>query len=170
MSFVGVRCGPSKSRKTPWALVIPGPLTRSPACKVAYACVRVSDFTRTSFRARSLRLFASVRSPLFRSPLFRAPLLVPRHRLKRSSAKIIKSASALRGPIDPVNSVTTTTRASLDAENALLRLFALLSPLPTSSSRLAIERTPKGLWLSKSYRPVVKLYVRARRGDSDRRQ
>lgn len=158
-----------KAVKRPWALVVPGPLTRSPACKVAYACVRVG--TRTSFRARSLRLFASVRSPLFKSPLFRTPLFVPRHRLKRSSAKIIKSASALRGPIDPVNSVTTTTRASLDAENALLCLFALLSPLPTSSSRLAIERTPKGLWLSKSYRPVVKLYVRARtRGDSDRRQ
>jgi len=156
-----VRCGPSKSRKTPWALVVPGPPARSLACKLAHACMRVHA-----------RAFAFARCVYLRRPgprSLRPRCSFPGIALSGSSAKIIKGASASRGPIDPVNSVTTTIRASLDAENALLHLFVLLFPLSTSSSHLAIERTPRGLWLSKSYQPVVKLYVRARtRGDSER--
>lgn len=84
------------------------------------------------------RAFAPVRCVYLRrsgSSLFKTPLLVPRHRLKRSSAEIIKGGPAVRGPIDPVNSVTTTRRSRLLTQK--MRVFSS-SPLSLSLlSRLA---------------------------------
>lgn len=55
-----------KAVKRRGPLIVPGPPARSLARKPAHARARAR--TRTSFRVRSLRLFASVRSSLLRAP------------------------------------------------------------------------------------------------------
>lgn len=120
-----------------------GPRRSGPSYPRPLACknphTRARAYTHELSRARSLRLFASDRHPLFK-----APLVVPRHRLKRHSAKIIKGGPASRGPIDPVNSVTTTTLASLKRRKrvpASLRLACVRSSLCLVSHD---RRTPTG--------------------------
>lgn len=122
-------------------------LARSLACKAVHT--RARAYTHGAFApARCVYLRRRVRR------FFKAPLLVPRHRLKRPSAKIIKGGPASRwAPIDPVNSVTTTTLTSLNAEDASLLFLAPLSLLLFLSlslfllfvpCHLAIGRAPKG--------------------------
>lgn len=145
-----MRCGPSKSRKTPWASVVLDSPTRVRSRVKANAHAYTHELSRP-FTAVYLRR-AGTRS-------LRPRWSFPRHRLKRHSAKIIKGWP----PIDPVNSVTTTL-ASLNAENASLFLpspSCSLGPLLSRVLSLAIDGPRRARWLSKSYRPAVKLYVRA---------